>query len=343
MKRLRPIRDLTPGELKEWLVETGQPAFRLKQLGNWAYDKLAIDFESMGNLPQALRGKLAESFLPISLAATKVEQSTDGTTKWLFQLMDGETIETVLIRAPGRNTLCISTQVGCPVRCVFCASGRDGLIRDLSVGEIVDQVVHATRELGSRPDNIVVMGMGEPLLNMNHLVLALETICRQDGMGLGFGARHITISTSGIVPGILHLAELGRPWNLALSLHATTDAGRAKLIPPKFRHSLDDVLGACRRYRECTGRIVTLEYALFAGENDSSENLRQLADIALSLDAKINLIPCNPTETPHAAPSEEAVSQALESLQDRGVKATRRRRKGAEIQAACGQLRRRTG
>jgi 23S rRNA (adenine2503-C2)-methyltransferase len=239
-------------------------------------------------------------------------------------------------------TVCISTQVGCPVRCSFCASGREGLKRDLRAGEIVDQVVFANRAADERIDNVVVMGMGEPLLNLSALLPALDTICAGAGRGLGIGARHVTVSTSGIVPGIRRLAKAGRQWNLALSLHGVTDERRARFIPPQFRYPLNEVLAACREYREATGRMVTLEYALVAGENDTPADSQALAVIARDLRAKVNLIPCNSVGNTFEASSEDRVNQFHEELLGRGAQSTVRRRKGADIQAACGQLRSRT-
>jgi 23S rRNA (adenine2503-C2)-methyltransferase len=225
------------------------------------------------------------------------------------------------------------------VRCAFCASGRHGLVRNLQPAEIVDQVIAASRELGRRVDNVVVMGMGEPLLNLEALVPALDLLCAADRFGLG--ARHVTISTSGIVPGIRHLADLRRQWHLALSLHAVTDEQRARLIPERYRYPLKDILSACRRYRERTGRIVTLEYALIAGTNDATADVKALAAIARDLDAKVNLIPCNPVSGRYTAPDDHALRGFEAQLRRLGAKATVRQRKGERIQAACGQLRQR--
>jgi 23S rRNA (adenine2503-C2)-methyltransferase len=337
---LRLIKNLPAAELTAWLQAHGQAAFRLKQIRDWLYSRWAIDFVAMGNLPTALRQALTDDFLAFGLEPLETQTADDDTVKWLFRLVDGESIETVLIRAPDRQTVCISTQVGCPVRCTFCASGRDGLIRDLEPGEIVDQVIAACRHLQQRVDNIVVMGMGEPLLNLEHLIAALDLICGPECLGVG--ARHITISTSGIVPGIRRLAELRRQWHLALSLHALTDEQRGRLIPARYRYPLAEILDACRYYRECTGRIVTLEYALMAGGNDSQDDALGLAALARRLDAKINLIPCNPVSEHYQAPAERQVRAFEERVRSLGAKVTLRQRKGERIQAACGQLRRRT-
>ena len=336
---LRQIKNLTPDEFTAWLAEHKQPAFRGKQVREWLYRHLAISWDEMTSLPAGLRRDLAADFLACSLTVIEEQAADDGTVKILFQLPDGETIESVRIKAPGRHTVCISTQVGCPVRCTFCASGRDGLIRDLTPGEIVDQVVMACRALGERVDNVVVMGMGEPLLNLDNLLAALEMLGSPDGLGIG--ARSITISTSGVVPGIRRLADLGKQWNLALSLHATTETARARLIPAAHRWPLEEILEACCYYFEKTSRIVTLEYALIAGNNDSAEEMRHLAGIARRLHAKVNFIPYNQTTAAYHQPVDADVRRCVQAIEKAGIPVTVRREKGAEIQAACGQLRRR--
>jgi len=331
------IKDVGSERLAAWLREQGQPAFRAKQIREWLYPKWCTDFTEMTNLPATLRAELAVAFEAFTVSADETVRGTDETEKFLLALPDGNRIESVLIRAPGRETVCISTQVGCPVRCVFCASGRGGLVRDLTAGEIVDQVIFACRALGHRVNNIVVMGIGEPLLNLGNLIPALDAICAADGLGVG--ARHVTVSTSGIVPGIRRLAEVARPWNLALSLHSPTDAGRSKVIPPRHRYPLVDVLAACDEYARLSGRMVTLEYTMIAGRNDSRDDLARLAQIARRLRAKVNLIPYNRTGEGICAPPAEGVAAFLDELCAGGVQATVRREKGAEIGAACGQLR----
>jgi 23S rRNA (adenine2503-C2)-methyltransferase len=335
----RNIKDLSPAELEEWLGRIGEPGYRVTQIAEWLYRKRVVSFDDMLNLPARLRDQLTHEFHAFSLHVVDSRTGEDGTVKWLFELPDGEAIETVLITAPQRTTVCISTQVGCPVRCIFCASGRSGWVRDLTSGEIIDQVIYACRHLGERVTNVVVMGIGEPLLNLDGLVPALEAVC--DVERLGVGARHVTVSTSGIVPGIHRLAAMNRAWNLALSLHATNDEQRAKLIPPAYRYPLQEVLDACRTYRAETGRMVTLEYALISGHNDTERDMRDLATIARELRAKVNLIPCNAVSDTHTAPDPVAVDRFLSGLLERNVQATVRRRKGEDIQAACGQLRRR--
>lgn len=337
MSGRRPLRELSSAEATAWLAAQGQPGFRAKQIREWLFAKLALAAGEMSNLPASLRAALERDFAVCSVAALETLEGSDGTTKWLLALEDGETIETVLIRAPDRLTLCISTQVGCPVRCAFCASGRQGLVRNLTAGEMVDQVVFAQRAAGRRVDNLVVMGMGEPLLNLDALLAALDMACSAEGLGIG--ARHVTVSTSGIVPGIRGLAEAGRQWNLALSLHGADDERRARFIPPAHRYPLAEILAACREYRAATGRMVTLEYALVAGENDSLADGEALAVIARDLRAKVNVIPCNAADSGHRASAAGRVRAFHDLLLARGVQATVRRRKGHDIEAACGQLR----
>ncbi|MBN2450410.1 MAG: 23S rRNA (adenine(2503)-C(2))-methyltransferase RlmN [Lentisphaeria bacterium] len=325
--------------LTTWLAERGEPGFRASQIRAWLYDKWSISFAAMRNLPKTLRTALEEHFDAFTLTAADRLEAADGTVKWLFRLRDDETIETVLLRARTRTTVCISTQVGCPVRCTFCASGRDGWVRDLTAAEIVDQVVAACHHLEQRVTNVVVMGMGEPLLNLKPVVAALDEVC--DPRGLAIGGRHVTLSTSGIVPGIRHLATLRRQWRLALSLHAVSDEKRSRLIPPQYRYPLADILDACRTFRNATGRMVTFEYTLMAGVNDGDDDARALAEMARTLDAKVNLIPCNEVTEHYRPPNPARILHFERVLTAGGAKVTVRRRRGGPIRAACGQLRRR--
>lgn len=337
----RCIKDLDDGELRQWLAAHSQPAFRVRQICGWLYGGgFAADFAAMDNLPRALRDELDAHFTACAVTAReRLVDQEDGTIKWLCELADGNAVETVLIRVPGRSTVCISTQVGCPVRCVFCASGRGGLVRNLTASEIIDQVLLACRELGSRVDNIVVMGMGEPLLNLGNLGAALDRLSRPETIRLG--DRHVTISTSGIVPGIRELAQMRRSWNLALSLHAVTDEERARLIPTALRYPLEEIFAACECHRQLTNRMLTLEYALIAGRNDDAARMDKLAQIAHRLRAKVNLIPCNPAGGDCMAPELRRCRQCVAELSGRGVQATLRLSHGRNIIAACGQLRER--
>lgn len=334
---MRALSALSQSELVEWMTSVGQPAFRAKQVRDWLDRKWVQSFDEMRNVPNACRARLEAEFLCGSVTPVEARTADDGTTKFLLELADESQIECVLIPSPGRNTVCISTQVGCPVRCAFCASGREGLVRNLTQAEIVDQVRFACHELGHRVDNLVVMGVGEPLLNLDALIPALAAVCDPERIGLS--ARRVTVSTSGIVPGIRRLAHAGHPWGLAVSLHAPRDRDRARLIPPEYRYPLREILNACRAYETETNRMVTLEYALIAGQNDSLDHAKSLANIAKELHAKVNLIPLNPTGSNHAAPPHEVARAFQAVLVEGGVQATVRREKGAAVAAACGQLR----
>ncbi|MFO7821999.1 MAG: 23S rRNA (adenine(2503)-C(2))-methyltransferase RlmN [Lentisphaeria bacterium] len=331
------IKNLNFNELRQWLTDNGQPAFRAEQVFNWLYRKWVVDFNAMRNIPKSLRLLLDENFTGCSLELVDTQLASDGTEKFLYRLQDGEKIETVLIKARDRRTVCVSTQVGCPVRCSFCASGKGGLVRDLQPAEIVDQVVLACRHFEERVSNIVIMGMGEPLLNYRNLEKALDLIDAPEGLGIG--ARRITVSTSGIPGGIRRLANSGRQWNLALSLHATTDIQRARLIPAPYRYPLHEILEACRYYYSQTNRMVTLEYTLLHGRNCDSAAAERLVQIATDLHAKVNLIPYNQTVSRHKAPEDDEIRKFLEILARKNVNFTVRHEKGADIQAACGQLR----
>ena len=331
-----PLKNVPEDSFIQWLNDHGHPGFRAEQVRRWLYERWALRFDDMANLPLRLREQLNEAFTACSLVEEDRCQAADGTVKFLFKLPDDQAVETVFIPTAKRRTVCVSTQVGCPVRCAFCASGRGGLIRDLKREEIIDQIIHVQRWAGAPVTNVVVMGMGEPMLNLSELILALETVC--DPLGLGLSARHVTVSTSGIPAGILRLADERRPWNLALSLHATTDSDRARLIPPDFRYPIAEILKACEYYRAKTKRMVTFEYALIKGANDRLKDAVELAAIARRLRAKVNIIPCNASSSAHLPPSSEMVQTFLKTLKDAGARATVRQKRGEKIQAACGQL-----
>ncbi|NLZ62990.1 MAG: 23S rRNA (adenine(2503)-C(2))-methyltransferase RlmN [Lentisphaerae bacterium] len=337
MSTLANIKDLDRDTLAAFLDQHGFPPFRCQQIMDWLYQKWCIDFKAMSNLPKALQELLGEHFRASALQVQNTQQAEDGTVKWLCRLADGETIETVLIPAPERSTVCISTQVGCAVRCAFCASGKQGLVRNLSRSEIIEQVLLACRYQNKKITNVVVMGMGEPMHNLENLLPALELL--SDPGAFGLGARHITVSTSGIVSGIRALADCRRAWNLAISLHATSDEQRSRIIPPQHRCLIADILSACKYFRERTNRMPTLEYTLLAGINDRDEDAIQLARLARQFHAKVNLIPCNNDTGRYQAPAPAHCRQFLERLQKLGAQATLRLRKGGSIQAACGQLR----
>ncbi len=323
---------------RDYLESVGEPAFRAKQITDWIYKKLEISPDAMLNVPKKLRQRLAEDFLCESMKISDTREAGDGTKKLLFELHDGENIESVIIPSPKRVTFCLSTQVGCPVRCRFCASGSTGLTRNLSSGEILEQFFLTCRELGSVPDNVVMMGIGEGLLNFTNLVEALEIISGTDKVA--FAARRITISTSGWVSGIRKLADLKRQWNLAVSIHAADDQLRGTLIPPKYRCSLKEIKEACIYFREVTGRMVTFEYTLLSNVNTSGNDAARLADLAKDCRAKINLIPYNAAgNSSFDRPHPKEIREFQQALEKFGCQVTVRVEKGSDVAAACGQLR----
>jgi len=334
--------DLTKSELADVLV--GEPAYRVDQLWHGLYQQLTEPNE-LTTLSQELRRKISSVDVLAPALTTTVESSTDNgdTVKWLYQLVDGSQIETVLMHYPenersrARSTVCVSSQAGCAMACGFCATGQAGFDRQLTVGEIVEQVVRAQRratEDGYRLNNIVFMEMGEPLANYNRLWPAIERI-HDD---LGFGARHITVSTVGVVPGILRLATEQLPVNLAVSLHAANDELRDSLVPLNKRYPLSTLMSACREYVDRKNRRLSFEWALMDGINDRSSDATELSELALSLGAHVNIIPLNPTDSSWHEPAADRVQRFHSELLGLGVNATIRQNRGRDIAAACGQL-----
>ncbi len=340
----QPLVGMTVDEMVDLMAELGEPRFRARQLFEWVYQKGVKDFDAMTNLPARLRQRLAETTL-LRLLEKEAEQHDrrTGTTKYLFRLVDGSLVESVLMRQSWGHSVCVTTQVGCRMGCTFCASTVGGLVRNLTAGEIVDQVIMMQRELppGERVSTVVLMGSGEPLENYDHVLKAVRLLHEPDGLNIGY--RHITISTSGIVPGMRRLAEEGLPITLALSLHAPNDELRRQLMPVARIWPLAKVLAAAREYAEKTGRRVTYEYILIEGVNDGPEEARQLARLLKGTLAHVNLIPMNPVaERPqYRRPGPERVNQFKQILESSGIATTVRREMGGEIDAACGQLRNR--
>ncbi len=345
-----PLAGWTRDELQAHLAGLGQPAFRAKQILQWFYGPRRVaSFEEMTDLPAALRASLAAEFRLETLATVRRLGSDDTTQKFLFRLGDGQLVESVLIPASpalygetsDRRTLCVSSQVGCAYGCKFCASGLDGWTRNLSAGEIVEQVLQAERLGGARVDNLVFMGMGEPLANYENVLKAANIL--NAPWGLNIGARHITVSTSGLAPQIERLAAQPLPLRLAISLHGATDEVRGQIMPVNRKYPLRELLAACRVWRAQKRLAPFFEFILIAGVNDSEDQARALADIARGLEAKVNLIPYNAVEgLTWERPSPEVCERFLRVLRGDGVVATLRREKGHDIAAACGQLRRQT-
>jgi 23S rRNA (adenine2503-C2)-methyltransferase len=369
------IKSLTREELEAQFKAWAEPGYRVDQLLQWLYARRARSWEVMVNLPKALREKLGAAYSLQTLELSRRQGARDTTQKFLWRLADGSLIESVLIPAnpalysegSDRHTLCISTQVGCAYGCKFCASGLEGWKRNLNPHEIVEQILAVERleggaesaqpALEAEPsptisgeskrikhrvvDNIVVMGMGEPLANYDHLLKALKIL--NAPYGAGIGARKITISTSGLAPQIRKLALEPLQFRLAISLHGATDEVRNRIMPVNRKYPLAELVRACEDYQRQKGRMITLEYILIAGINDALEQVRPLATLARKLHAKVNLIPYNKVEDlPWERPLESVCEQFLAALEKQGVTATLRREKGHDIDAACGQLRLKT-
>jgi 23S rRNA (adenine2503-C2)-methyltransferase len=338
---MRHLLTLDRDELRKWLVEHEQAEFRARQIERWVYQGRAVSFDDMSDLPAALRTALNDEFQIWTSRVAAVHKAPDGTKKLVLQLADGGRIECVLLRDNARRTICISTQVGCAMGCVFCASGLDGVQRNLTRGEILEQMLLLARQLPAdeRISHIVVMGMGEPLANLNELLPALERASHSQGLGVG--VRRITISTVGLPAAIRRLAKLDARFHLAVSLHAPNDELRNRLVPINRKTGLEAVLSAADHYFDVSSRRLTFEYVLLADVNDQPEHARQLAALLRGRAALLNVIPYNPVAgLPYRTPSPIAQGRFREILEQAGVNVQFRERKGSDISAACGQLRR---
>ena len=340
------IKSLQLEELQERLLAGGEPSFRAEQITDWLYQTRVNSFDQMTNLPLQLRQKLAAEFVCSRIEAVRALGSQDTTQKFLFRLTDGNLIESVLIPASpalygqrsDRRTICISTQVGCAYGCKFCASGLEGFSRNLHANEIVDQVIAVEQQSGERIDNIVFMGMGEPLANYDNLMPAIRII--NAPWGIGIGARHITVSTSGLAPQIRKLADQPLQIRLAISLHGASDEVRNQIMPINRRYNLQTLLAAGEYYTARKNQRLTFEYILIAGINDAEEQAHLLSKHAGRLGAKVNLIPYNTVEgLQWSRPPRPQQEKFLSILRKHGIAATLRREKGHDIEAACGQLR----
>ena len=337
---------MKPEEIAAVFAELGQPAFRAKQLVEWVYTKRAASFDEMTNLPKPMREALATRFVTRSLQIATVTGSKDTTRKFLLKLHDGRFVETVLIPAnpalyggkSDRRTLCVSSQVGCAYDCKFCASGLAGFTRNLTAAEIVEQIVQVEAHSGERVDNLVFMGMGEPLANFSNVTKAVEILNAE--WGIGIGARHMTISTSGLAPQIEKLADFPLQIRLAISLHGATDPVRDQIMPVNRKYPLAELFAALEQWNSKRKQFLTFEFILIEDINDSLEQAKALAARARRVNAKVNLIPYNTVDgLPWKRPSEARQDAFLKVLTDAGVTATLRREKGHDIAAACGQLR----
>lgn len=334
------LLDYSAEKLAAWFADRGEPAYRAGQVRRWIFQRRALDFAQMTDLPKNIRQALADNFRLATAEVAVHRKADDGTEKLLLALPDGQRIECVLIRDDPRRTICISTQVGCGMGCVFCASGLDGVARNLTTGEILEQMLRLASLLpaSERISHIVVMGMGEPLANLKALLPALEMATSPTGLAIS--ARRITISTVGLPAGIRRLARQSSPYRLAISLHAPNDALRNELVPVNSRVGIASILAAADDYFAVTGRRLTFEYVLLSDVNDLPEHARELAALLRNKTALLNVIPYNPVaRLPYQTPSADALRKFRSILLSAGIEVKFRQRKGDRIDAACGQLR----
>jgi 23S rRNA (adenine2503-C2)-methyltransferase len=324
-------------ELESFCKQLGQSSFRGKQIADWLYRRGARQISKMTNLPGAFREQLDASSSITRSEILKKSKSPDGTTKYLLKLADGETIETVLLPYSDRVSVCVSSQIGCSAGCMFCATAECGLVRNLTPGEIVDQVLTLQEQAGERVTHVVFMGMGEPLLNLQNVLRAIRLLNEEVGIAM----RRIAVSTVGITPAIKKLAEMDMQLTLAVSLHAPDDELRQSLIPLASKFPVVDLIGACREYADRTKRRITFEYMLISGVNDSLAHAAKLAKLIKGILCHINLIPYNEVPgKPYERPSRKSIAAFREVLEREGIDVTQRLERGHTVSAACGQLRR---
>ncbi|ACR80624.1 MULTISPECIES: 23S rRNA (adenine(2503)-C(2))-methyltransferase RlmN [Kosmotoga] len=333
------LLEMTLDELRKVLVDEGYEKYRASQIFDWIYKKKVLNFSNMTNLPKDFRKFLSGTFrYPEMTIVRRSLSKIDGTEKFLWKLHDGEFIESVILRHPDHTTFCISTQVGCQLGCIFCATGMSGFKRNLSVSEIVGQVIFMEKSMGKNVTNIVFMGMGEPFLNTDNVFKSIEILHEPAGRNLGI--RHFTISTAGIPEGIIRLADSGMDVRLSLSLHAATDEKRSMLMPINKRYNIQQLMASLEYYQRKTNRRITIEYILIDGINDSIEDAKQLAKLFKHLKIFVNIIAINPVVPTLKRPSREKVERFAIELKKHGIEAAIRTEKGSDIDAACGQLRR---
>ena len=336
---MKNIKDYSLDELKEELKEIGEKPFRAEQIYKWIYEARVSDFDEMTNLSLELREKLKQVYEIKEFKILKKQEASDGTKKYLFDVLDGNAIETVLMEYHHGFSICVSSQIGCKMGCKFCASTGIPFDRNLTTGEIIEQIMAVERDANVRISNIVFMGIGEPLDNYDNVVKAIRII--NHPKGLNIGARHISISTSGLVPKIYQLAEENIQCTLSISLHATTDEQRSKMMPVNNTYHIAELLQACKDYIEKTHRRISFEYALAKENNDNLEDAKRLVKLLKGMLCHVNLIPINKIENgAYTKSSNENIMKFRDYLNDHGIVATIRRELGSDIDAACGQLRR---
>ena len=335
------IRSLTQEEMKVFVTEIGEKPFRGKQIYQWLHEKQVTSFDEMTNLSAKLRERLKETAALTVLKEVTVQTSAlDGTKKYLFELEDGNMVESVLMRYHHGNSVCISSQAGCRMGCKFCASTLDGLVRGLTPAEMLEQIYRIGADIGERISNVVVMGTGEPLDNYENLLKFIHILTEEGGLHIS--QRNLTVSTCGIVPRIRQLADEKLQITLALSLHASTQEKREQIMPVAKAYDLTQVLDACKYYFKQTGRRISFEYSLIEGVNDSAEDVRNLASLLRGMNCHVNLIPVNPIkERDFSQPDTKAVREFQNKLEKCGINVTIRREMGRDIDGACGQLRKR--
>ncbi len=332
------LKSMTKEELTSYISSIGEPAFRAKQIFKWLH-RGVVEWNEMTDLSKKLQARLAQDCTITNLKIYKRFQSTlDETTKYLFALEDGNIIETVVMKYHHGNSICISSQVGCRMGCAFCQSTKNGLIRSLTAGELLDQIIKAQQDLNVRISNIVMMGIGEPLDNFDEVVRFLRNVNDADGINIGY--RHISLSTCGLIPKILKLAELSLPITLSISLHAADNQARSNIMPINRKYDLTALIDACKKYQAQTGRRISFEYAVISGVNDRQEDAKRMAALLKGILCHVNLIPVNPIEEGgYLPPTKANVLRFQEQLIRLGLNATVRRTLGSDIAASCGQLR----
>lgn len=337
---MQNILDFSLKDLILWMEENGQSKFRAKQVFDWIYKKQKLDFSLMSNLPSNMKQKLAENFfIGVPKVLQEYKSNIDGTEKILFQYRDGNIIEAVVMKYKHGNTICISTQVGCRMGCKFCASTIGGIIRNLSPGEMIGQVIKAQESIGERISNVVLMGSGEPLDNFDNVIKFLYLVNSEETLTIG--QRHITLSTCGIVDKIMELADLNLQITLAISLHASNDEMRKEIMPIAYKYTLKELIEACKYYYNKTNRRITFEYALVKGVNDKKDSAEELCTVLRKLPCHVNLIPVNEIEENSFVKSNvNDINIFKNILTSFGIETTIRREMGSDINAACGQLRR---
>lgn len=338
---MKKIKDYNLEELKQELIELGEKPYRAEQIFKWLYIEKVKDFDEMTNLSLELREKLKSNYSMSNFKIIKKQESSDGTKKYLFDVLDGNAIETVLMEYHHGKTICVSSQIGCKMGCKFCASTGIKFVRSLTAGEIVEQIIAVEQDENCRISNIVFMGIGEPLDNYDNVVKAIRII--NNAKGLNIGARHISVSTSGLVPKIYKLAEENISCTLSISLHATDNEKRSKMMPVNDAYPIEELIKACKDYIKATNRRISFEYALAKDNNDNLEDAKELVKLLKGMLCHVNLIPINKIENgQYSKSTNENIIKFRDYLNDHGIVATIRRELGSDIDAACGQLRRKS-